>query len=100
MATTAPFKRQMFRPTTDSWYGNFAIAGDARFPYPNLVLVSFFKELSGAGWRVTVWGNDDMGMEKSFSEDQYGLGVLAYTELSLCEAVDRDLLTRMGFVPA
>lgn len=53
----------VFKETEDNWYPSFEIKGDARYKY--LVEVSYL-ELSDGMWRVCVWGQDDMGMERDF----------------------------------
>lgn len=90
------FRREMFRPTKENWCGNFAIAGDARWPRPNLVCVQFLKMSTGQ-WRVCVWGNDDIGMEKDFPSDKFMLAQLTYMELAVAEAISQQHLIEMGF---
>ena len=86
-------KKTKFLSTSDNWYPN----------YPdNQVEVSLhFDEGENGGntWRVSVWGEDDMGMELG--------GMVSYVEsLELFKKLDRiqplkqKQLVQLGFVKA
>lgn len=91
-------KKEFFREVPESWYGNFKIADDRRYENRNLVCVSLFQELSGDGYRVTVWGNDDLGMEKSFPYKDHDLAVNTFKSLAIIQPLTRHDLETFGFI--
>lgn len=87
----------VFKPVNEDWYGNFRIAEDKRHLDTKLVEIAVFEELNGSGFRVTVWGNDDMGMEKSFTTAEGALGM--FHRLVGMVDMTKKRLTGVGFVP-
>lgn len=61
-------KITVYKNTTDNWCGNFKIEGDCRVS--DLVQVNLSQLLDGE-WRVSVWGNDDLGMDLDFKEEEF-----------------------------
>lgn len=58
------FNITVFKPVGESWYGNFKIEDDKRFEDVKLVKVSIQTlKTNPVIWRVSVWGNDDHGVE-------------------------------------
>lgn len=78
--------RKEMRPTTDDWYPNFP---------GNMVEVNV-QELSNKLWRVSVWGNDDYGMEIDVQTRMQALDI--YQSLPII-ITQQDLYER-GFVAA
>ena len=73
---------EVFVEVQEDWYGNFSIAGDA---YPlgarGFVQVSLLAFLDGTGWKVSVWGNDDCGMEREFPTNQRKEALQLYIDI-------------------
>jgi hypothetical protein len=93
----------VFKRTADDWFSNYKIEGDARVS--DLVEVSFLKTggLSNIGeWRVCIWGNDDMGMERDYTDDEAGkVAALAmFMKVISWKFVDIVMLNDEGFVNA
>ena len=61
-----------FIDTTEDWYPN----------YPdNQVEVSFLKSLDHSGYCVCVWGDDDCGMERVYSNQEFAAARELYHNL-------------------
>jgi hypothetical protein len=92
----------VFKRTTDDWYGNYKIQSDARVS--DVVEVSFTttgpnpKQHQGE-FRVCVWGNDDCGMEKDFADDEE-LAWNCFFQVIGLDYVNKDSLRSLGFVSA
>lgn len=90
-----------FKRTQDDWYGNYKVVGDCRVS--DLVEVSFCttgpNPKFGLGeWRVCVWGNDDCGMERDFSDELQALNI--YYQVIGYEYVNKNILNSLGFISA
>jgi len=59
-------------------------------------LLARFSQLSNGQWRVSVWGADDMGMERDQPSRMEALELFK----RLPNPVTRDALEKLGFVPA
>lgn len=91
-------KISVFKPVSEDWHGNFRIADDKRHLDTKLVEVMVFEELDGSGFRVAVWGNDDMGMEKSFTTAEGALGMF-HRIVGMVDMTQKRL-TGVGFIGA
>lgn len=84
--------------TNDDWYSNEKIfhKGELR----RIVTVSLLKlNASRSGpwdWRVCVWGNDDFGLEKDFTDHRQAVNT--YIEIVIMNCVNQRPLRDMGFV--
>lgn len=79
-----------YRPTSDDWYPNC---------YDGTVKVSFI-ELSSQQWRVCVWGDDDMGMERDYPSDERDQAYSLYLRLVGCSDVTKALCRESGMAYA
>lgn len=76
-------------PTNESWYPTA----------PNgTVEVSFGAYLDGSGYRVSVWGGDDHGLEQSFPNRADAIEM--FRRVSRLSLVTHELLHGWGFRPA
>lgn len=92
----------VFKRTTDNWYGNYKVQDDARVS--DLVEVSFTKtgpdpKNHQGDFRVCVWGNDDCGQEKDFADDEE-LAWNCFLQVIGMEDVTMSKLKILGFVAA
>ena len=55
--------REVFKKTTDLWYGNY---GDNR----DEVKLMYLGEIDDDCFRVACWGNDDFGIERDFETEE------------------------------
>lgn len=88
----------VFKRTTDQWYPSYQIERDG----PMLVEVSFtqtgpYPPTSGE-WRVCVWGADDCGMERDFTDESSAW--TTFLEVIGMEDVTMAALQNLGFVSA
>lgn len=97
MTSSVRYKRTFFRKSSESWCGNYAIAGDQRHPNRDLVEVMIFEELNGSGYRVAVWGNDDLGMEKEFSIEAFDEALVLFRSLASAVDINTEMLSVVGF---
>lgn len=81
--------RTIFKPVTEPWYGNYKIQDDKRFEDVLLVTVRLVG-LNDGKFRVCVWGNDDLGMEKDFEDDLQATQV--FSAIVLEESLTRKTL--------
>lgn len=91
----------VFKRTEDDWYGNYKVVGDCRVS--DLVEVSFTQTgpdpKQGQGeWRVCVWGNDDCGMERDYTDETEALNM--FYQVIGWDFVNINRLKNNGFVSA
>lgn len=60
---------RVFKLTHDDWHGSYRFEG-YHHGVKNPMLVEVSLHCFPNDHRVTVWGNDDMGMEKEFSNSE------------------------------
>jgi hypothetical protein len=87
----------LYKETKDDWCGNF------KTDFHNLVCVMFTQTgpdpKNGNGeWRVCVWGNDDLGMERDFTDESLALS--CFYQVIGWKYVDFKPLAKFGFVNA
>ena len=91
----------VFKRTEDDWLGSYRIEGDCRVNM--LVEVKFTqtgpdpKHGDGA-WRVCVWGNDDCGMERDYTDETEAWNM--FLQVIGWEFVNINKLKNNGFVYA
>ena len=95
-------KIQVFKRTEDLWYGSYKLA-ESSAADNMLVEVSFTQTGpnpdEGLGeWRVCVWGNDDCGMERDFTDETAALNM--FYQVIGWTYVNKDQLSNLGFIPA
>lgn len=87
-----------FKLTDDDWCPSFKIQkkyeGKENVPF---VEVSFI-ELTNGMWRCCVWGGDDFGMEKDFSERTSAWE--AYLHLVCLPKININILKTLDFIQA
>ena len=77
-----------FKRTSDEWCGNW---------YGELVEVKLNKFTPNTDeHRVSVWGNDDMGMVKDYQTKNEALDMFVF--LTTLEDLSIDALTELGFL--
>lgn len=95
-----PERQTMMMPTLDDWYPNHTLK-DHPSGLVDGVQVSFI-ELMPYGkyprkWRVCVWGNDDCGMERDYTDSERTDALAKYNLISSWETVDKYALQMHGF---
>jgi hypothetical protein len=80
-------EKSVYKKTDDQWYGNFN-SDECR--------LSICK--AGRYYRVSVWGNDDFGIEKDF--DSSFAAEMTFSDLSNAEKINHADLYDLGFVAA
>lgn len=88
-----------FVPVSEPWYGNYKIANDARHDKTLLVSVHF-GQLSDRTWRVSVWGNDDHGLEKDYPPGQRDKALALYQKIVSTPMLTHRMLEQAGMVRA
>lgn len=79
----------MYKKTSEDWYPSFLVGNSL------LVRVNL-HDLLDHGWRVSVWGDDDRGMEKNFqSMDD---AKKCFQSICLWYFVDEKALLDSGFM--
>lgn len=69
MAQKTRFRRSCFKLTQDDWYPSYQLAHHHNgVQQPKLVIVSFLQLPFSGEYRVCVWGDDDTGMERDFTD--------------------------------
>lgn len=88
---------EAFKRTHDDWCSNFKIEQDMRYKDVKLVVVTFHKNFTvdGGLHRVSVWGNDDLGMDYDTQDELEAMSI--YKDLVSLEYVDKDRLLAIGF---
>ena len=90
----------VFKETSDDWYGNYIVTS----PYvKELVEVEFHGNIAAPlepvpFYRVSVWGNDDCGME--FDCDNEKLALSVFMEVIGWDDVKMEKLSDLGFKSA
>ena len=90
----------VFKETSDNWYGNYIVTS----PYvKELVEVEFHGNIALPKepvpfYRVSVWGNDDCGME--FDCDNEKLALSVFMEVIGWDDVKKKKLSDLGFKSA
>lgn len=80
-------RHERFLPTLDDWYPNFE---------RHLIRVSFSQLYPCMLWRVSVWGNDDCGMERDF--ESRTLAEHTFVSMINRPYINKDDLLINGFV--
>lgn len=101
-------RTSVFKLTTDDWYGSYTISDYYNgVEKPMLVEVIYNGRIEMSNpeypdhppvWRVSVWGNDDCGMEMDILSE--GVAKDMFLRVISMKYVDRDDLIRLGFVSA
>lgn len=84
----------IYKPTDDDWWGNFD---------NNTVELSFRGNINrkhrtpnvGAIYRISVWGNDDFGMDRDFSSIKKALAF--FKKVEQLPVLNQKQLLSMGF---
>ena len=94
-----PERRTAMMPTLDQWFPNHKLENHPS-GLTDGVEVSFIElrpfRKNPKLWRVCVWGNDDLGMERDFESRIDALAM--YKKVTSWETVDKHQLTQNGFV--
>lgn len=89
---------EVYKLTQDSWYPEYTCEDG------KLVSVSFRKtgpvNSENFEWRVCVWGADDCGMEKDFSQGKESEAWCCFLEVIGMEFVNMQALRNLGFQSA
>ncbi|MGD9670284.1 MAG: hypothetical protein AB7U75_14800 [Hyphomicrobiaceae bacterium] len=89
---------EVFKEVPQDWYGNFRIANDARYEGKRFVSVKCGKLPLGRDWRVSVWGNDDFGME--YDVELEGVARSIFNTVVNTPDLTQEKLEAIGFVRA
>lgn len=79
-------RSEIHRPTSDDWSPNF----------PDGTVRISFLELHDGMWRVCVWGNDDLGMERDYASTEREAALRLHERLAGCSDVTQSLCTELG----
>lgn len=83
-------KIKVYKDTVDDWYPNFE---------NNLVSVSIHPDNSyGNEWRLSVWGDDDFGLEKLYKTEDAVL--TEFMQIISKETIKQSYLKECGFTTA
>lgn len=97
--TPIPERKTVMMPTLDEWCPNHVLVNHPS-GLTDGVEVSFIElrpfRKNPKLWRVCVWGNDDLGMERDFESRIDALAM--YKRVTSWETVDKHQLTQNGFV--
>lgn len=90
---------ECFKYSSECWFPSYSLENSKE--YDSLVRVRFsklfpYKEYK-TEWRVSVWGDDDLGMERDFPEDQKNKAMEYFYEIVKLKDVTRAILLFMGF---
>ena len=83
----------IFKEVSEDWYGNYRIADDQRY-FGKYVSIKISKLFSGL-FRVCVWGNDDLGMDRDFEIESEAIAV--FQQLIMVEDLTKQYLSNSGF---
>ena len=92
---------EAFKLTDDDWYSNYRLAKSSNALKQRERLVKVILSPlgpTGEHTRVSVWGNDDMGMERDF--DNRSDASACFMSVLAQEVVNKDWLTGIGFLHA
>lgn len=83
----------VFKEVNEDWYSNYHIADDVRYTgkYVSIRISKLFDGL----FRVCVWGNDDLGMDRDFEVESDA--VKMFQTLVIVEELTKQFLSENGF---
>lgn len=94
-----PERKTTMMPTLDEWCPNHKLENHPS-GLTEGVQVSFIELMPFRNnpklWRVCVWGNDDLGMERDYESRTDALAM--YNQVIALDTVDKHELTTFGFV--
>lgn len=97
--THIPERKSVMMPTLDQWYPNHKLENHPS-GLTEGVEVSFIELIPFRKyprlWRVCVWGNDDLGMERDFESRSDALAM--FNMVTSWETVDKYQLLENNFV--
>lgn len=101
-------RRLVFKLTDDDWYPSQSLNRYYQGQAPGTVLlveVTFLQFLPiplwpDPGYRVCVWGNDDLGMERDYASSEFSEAEQMFHEVIALDRVNKDKLEEWGFVYA
>jgi hypothetical protein len=74
------------KSTEDDWYGNFE---------NNTVKLTYHPQLADGKYRVSIWGNDDFGIDKDFDSPAEAEEV--FCKLKIKKVINKNDLYALGF---
>ena len=83
----------VFKEVNEDWYGNYSIANDQR--YLGKYVSIRISKLFGGQFRVCIWGNDDLGMDRDFEEESDAIAT--FQKIMLVEDLTKQYLKDNGF---
>ena len=100
----SPERHSMMMPTLDDWSPCHVLENHPS-GITTGVKVSFIElrpwtmrgRIYARQWRVCIWGNDDLGMERDYPDDEEAAARAMYDAILLWETVDRYELVEHGF---
>ena len=93
---------RVFKLTDDDWSPSHYLGDYYMGQKPmtvKLVEVSVLELVDGC-FRVCVWGNDDLGMERDFMPYEHSLAQKMFHDVVALDRVNKDKLEEWGFVYA
>jgi hypothetical protein len=90
-------RKQVFKQTEDDWCGNYIFVNNGK-DIP-MVKLTFYGNISipkdTPEYRVSCWGNDDLGMDKDFDNEQQAYEM--YLKVLNMPIVNQSDLIKLGF---
>lgn len=96
-------RKECFVKTYENWHPSYKFEGDTQLDGLEdkyLLRLSFGKILHYTDkeyYRVCVWGQDDFGMEKDFSKDQYKEAEIVFMKILSQKYLSKGYLEQLGF---
>lgn len=101
-------RQKVFKLTDDDWYPSYTFGQYHNGHAPGevkLVEVTFLQftptpTYPDPGYRVCVWGNDDLGMERDYSSSEFLAAEQMFRNVIALDRVNKQTLADLGFVYA
>lgn len=87
-----PKRIEHFKNTQDDWHGNYN-GNQVKLTYHG-VINSYIKDESKFIYRVSVWGNDDLGMDKDF--DNHLDAKRLFNQIDAMKYVNKEDMLKLG----
>lgn len=93
---------EIFKYSSECWYPSYFLEG---FNGKDTLVKVRFSELRShennkTEWRVSVWGNDDFGMERDFLGEQKEDAIKCFHKIVELKDVTKQALLDLGFCQA
>lgn len=101
-------RQKVFKLTDDDWYPSYTLGqyhngwapGEVKLVEVTLLQFTPTPSDPNPGYRVCVWGNDDLGMDFDVEAADKDLAVQMFHQIIAMERVNKSELEALGFVYA